>query len=50
MGYDVHITRKAEWSDDESAITLGEWLSVVDADPEMRLDGFAEANLPVHGT
>jgi hypothetical protein len=46
MGYDVHITRKAEWFDDEPAITLGEWLSVVDADPEMRLDGFAEANLP----
>jgi hypothetical protein len=46
MGYDVHITRKTDWFDDEPAIPLEEWLSTVAADPEMRLDGYAEALLP----
>jgi hypothetical protein len=45
MGYDVHITRRAEWFDDEPAIGLSEWLAVVSSDSEMRLDGFAEADL-----
>lgn len=44
MGYDVHITRKKHWADTEAAqpITLEEWKALVDADPEMRLDNFAE--------
>jgi hypothetical protein len=46
MGYDVHITRKRNWFDDSPEIALGEWLSYVGRDPEMRLDGFAEAALP----
>jgi len=47
MGYDVHITRAAEWSDSEATpITLDEWLAYVASDPEMRLDGFAEARTP----
>jgi hypothetical protein len=46
VGYDVHITRKHDWSDPEGPeISLAEWLAVVDADPEMRLDGYAEARL-----
>jgi hypothetical protein len=46
MGYDVHITRKDDWWDPEGPeISLAEWLAVVDADPEMRLDGYAEARL-----
>jgi hypothetical protein len=46
MGYDVHITRKNDWSDpDGPEISLAEWLAVVEADPEMRLDGFAESRL-----
>ena len=46
MGYDVHITRRKNWFDDEGqAITMDEWVAVVSADPEMRLDGFAEAEL-----
>jgi hypothetical protein len=45
MGYDVHITRKEDWADpDGPAISLEEWLAVVAADPEMRLDGYAEAH------
>jgi prepilin-type processing-associated H-X9-DG protein len=43
MGYDVHITRKEDWSDEQPEISLAEWLAVVQADPEMRLDGDAEA-------
>ena len=44
MGYDLHITRAADWSASEDApITLEEWLAFVRSDPEMRLDGFAEA-------
>jgi len=47
MGYDVHITRRAEWFEEEGPeITLDEWLAVIRDDPEMRLDGYAEASLP----
>jgi hypothetical protein len=38
MGYDLHITRAANWSENEEApITLDEWLVLVDADPELSL-------------
>ena len=51
MGYDVHITRANEWWEAESApITLDEWLLTVKADPEMRLDGFAEVTTPEGST
>lgn len=44
MGYDVHITRKEQWFDEEGpTISLDEWKAFVRSDPEMRLDGFAEA-------
>jgi hypothetical protein len=40
MGCEVRITRKQRWSDEEGPeIPLAEWISVVAADPEMRLDG-----------
>jgi hypothetical protein len=46
MGYDVHITRAADWTDSESdPITPAEWLGFVAADPELRLApecGFGE--------
>jgi hypothetical protein len=42
MGYDLHITRKAEWCDATPEITLNEWLAYVDGDPEMRHEGVAE--------
>jgi hypothetical protein len=45
MGYDVHITRKQNWFDDEPRISLGEWKSVVMSDDEMRLDGHAAATV-----
>jgi hypothetical protein len=51
MGYDVHITRKAEsWVDydDPAIITLDEWKAYVASDSEMRLDNHAEA--PIYGT
>lgn len=47
MGYDVHITRKARWSDEDGAeISQAEWTAIVNSDPEMRLDGFAQASTP----
>jgi len=47
MGYDVHITRADDWTDSEKTpITLDEWLAYIEADPEMRHDGFAEARTP----
>jgi hypothetical protein len=50
MGYDVHITRKDDWSDEEGPeISLAEWLAVVDADPEMRLEEYAETRLDSEG-
>lgn len=45
MGYDVHITRKENWFDEDEThnITIEEWKEIVANDPEMRLDNFAEA-------
>ena len=45
MGYEVHITRKENWFDEGPDIALEEWLDVVRSDPEMRLDGHAEATV-----
>ena len=39
MGYDLHITRKTDWSDaDGPVITEAEWRATIEADPELRLD------------
>ena len=47
MGYNLYVTRANEWFEAETApITLEEWLEFVEADPEMRLDGYAEAKFP----
>lgn len=38
MGYDVHITRKDDWSDaDGPAITRAEWFHTVARDPSLQL-------------
>ena len=45
MGYDVHITRAESWLDaEERPITLEAWLDYVRSDPEMRVDGRAQAH------
>jgi hypothetical protein len=47
VGYDVHITRRQNWSDPSGpVISLAEWVAVVESDPEMRLDGYAETRVP----
>jgi hypothetical protein len=48
MGYDVHITRKDNWFDDEKAreISLKEWNDYVSSDPDFRVDNFAQVDLP----
>ena len=45
MGYDLHITRKSIWFDEESSIdiSLADWIDYVNEDNEMRLDNFADA-------
>ena len=38
MGYDVHITRREDWSDqDGPSITRAEWFHVISRDPSLRL-------------
>lgn len=50
MGYNIHITRKKHWSDqDGPEISLQEWTDYVKSDPEMRLEGFAQFNNPRTG-
>jgi hypothetical protein len=46
MGYDVHITHRSDWPLNGEEITINEWLAIVAADPELRLDGYAQAPLP----
>ncbi len=46
MGYELYITRGANWYDEvKEPITLEEWFAYIKSDPEMRLDGFCEAPL-----
>ena len=46
MGYDVRITRKKNWSDENGPdISLDEWIDVVTDDRDMRLDGYAETRV-----
>ncbi|HWY77064.1 MAG TPA: hypothetical protein VN281_15680 [Verrucomicrobiae bacterium] len=43
MGYDVHITRKKLWwNEDGPVITAEEWLRYVASDPQLRLDPTSE--------
>ena len=40
MGYDLHITRKEHWADEDGpAVASEEWLRVVEEDPELRPAG-----------
>jgi len=44
MSYDIHITRKNHWADDnDSVITGSEWKELADNDPEIEITGVAEA-------
>ncbi|MCC9658820.1 hypothetical protein [Rhodopirellula halodulae] len=45
MGYDLHITRNTEPCEDDfdGGIGFDEWRSYVNADPTLRIDGYAEA-------
>ncbi|MGA9399213.1 MAG: hypothetical protein WBV22_13265 [Anaerolineaceae bacterium] len=38
MGYDLHIIRRAHWSDTGDDISAEEWLALVAADPELHLE------------
>src|SRR5262245_55779019 len=44
MGWEVHMTRAEHWTEsDQCPITKEEWLAVIKADPELRIE---EANGP----
>jgi hypothetical protein len=45
MGYDLHITRKENWfdEDDSNEIKLADWTDYIKSDKEMRLDNQASA-------
>lgn len=47
MGFELHITRKQNWFEEEPElnIALTEWLQYVSGDPEFRLDNYAEVEL-----
>ncbi|HUO10437.1 MAG TPA: hypothetical protein VM008_19175 [Phycisphaerae bacterium] len=45
MGYDLRITRKHHETE-VPPISLDEWIALVDADPELRLDGRAQVQAP----
>ena len=41
MGYDLHITRKNFWADEDGPeITSSEWLQVINSDPSLNLAGY----------
>ena len=43
MGYEVHITRKTNWFDEEGPrISEDEWRAYVDSDSEMVMSGVAD--------
>lgn len=47
MGYDVHITRRQEWSDEsEPRILESEWEAYVSTEEQMVITGFAECTSP----
>jgi hypothetical protein len=47
MGYDLQISRKNNWADDEeSHITLGEWLDYIKGDNELKLTNGYETKIP----
>ena len=46
MGYELHITRKACWSDEDGPeIGEGEWRRLIEEDPELSLDQDTECCL-----
>jgi hypothetical protein len=38
MGYDLHITRREFWADQDQDITADEWLKIVGKDTELVID------------
>ncbi|MEG2805009.1 hypothetical protein [Stenotrophomonas sp.] len=45
MGYDIHITRRAQWFDEAGpSLTLQEWLDHIAQDPELQLETRPDAD------
>ncbi|MEL6233119.1 MAG: hypothetical protein AAFR46_01805 [Pseudomonadota bacterium] len=45
MGYELHITRRADWCDEGDDITRAEWRALAAADPDLRLSDEADPML-----
>jgi len=44
MGYELHITRKKDWSDENGPkITVEDWLAYIATDPQLRLDATSKS-------
>jgi len=48
MGYDLHITRREHWTDDEddNKISITEWLTYVESDDELELTNGFQTKIP----
>lgn len=47
MAYEVHITRRVDWMDEEGpVIALDEWLAIAAADADLRHDATSEVTAP----
>ncbi len=46
MGYDLHITKKENWFDDEPQISPDEWKEIVNSDLSLKIQGKAVASTP----
>src|SRR5262245_40636289 len=46
MGYDLHITRKEDWSEEDGpTISVAEWRRVIDEDPELQIDSDTQCTM-----
>lgn len=47
MGYELHITRRENWFDEEDIrdISLSDWKVYVENDPDMRFESYATAKI-----
>jgi len=51
MGYEIHITRKPDWSEAEGPwIELSDWKAIIESDPELALDASTEHDDRVSAT
>lgn len=45
MGYDIHITKKAQWFNEGPDISGADWMNYISSDPELSLSSGVEVTL-----